>query len=421
VNGSNLSNLQGAGKNLSNLNGSNLQGAGQNLNANNFNGSHLQQLQQQQPGNNWYQGHGNWGNGQVANAAGNWAGSGVGAAAAGWGAAGAAAAAAVPGWGLGAGYYNSGYGSYSNPYYSGDDGSSGYDYSQPVQSVQYNAPSQSPQGDGGASNGSNNAPTASEDALQHGEAARTAFRNQDYSKALSEANLALAKMPGDPGLHEFRALVLFALGQYKPAAAAVHSLLAVGPGWNWTTMIGLYGDDVSVYTTQLRALESEITSNPDSSADHFLLAYQYLTENQTDAAAWQLKKVIELTPKDQLAPQLLATITKPAETPAPAAPAASNEKPLSASALVGDWTSRRDDGSTIELKFTSDSKFTWIYTANGKAQKLSGTAADVNGLLALQQNDGNALMGHATATDGGGFRLRLMGGPANDPGLVFSH
>jgi hypothetical protein len=431
VNPSNLSNLQGAGKNVNSQNGSNLsnlQGAGKNLsnvNPNNFNGNHLQQWQQQQPYNNWYQGHGNWGNGQAASTAGNWAGSGLGATAAGWGlGAAGVAASAIPGWGLGTGYYDSGYGSYYNPYYDGsDDGSSGYDYSQPVQFVQYNAPSQSQQGDGSNGGGSNNnGPTASDEALQHGEAARTAFRNQDYSKALSEANLALAKMPGDPGLHEFRALVLFALGQYKPAAAAVHSILAIGPGWNWTTMIGLYGDDTATYTRQLRALESAVTSNPDSSSDHFLLAYQYLCCNQTDSAAGQLQKVIELTPKDQLAPQLLATITKSSAATTPATPAAttSTEKPLSASALVGDWTSKRDDGSTIELKFTSDSKFTWSFTAKGKTQKFSGTAADANGLLALQRDDGNALMAHVTSTDGG-FRLQLVGGPANDPGLIFTH
>jgi PDZ domain len=388
-----------------------------------LNGSHMQQWQQPQPWNNWYQGHGNWGNGQAANATGNWAGSESGAAAAGWGAAGLGAAgraaATVPGWGLGSAYYDSGYGLYYNPYYSGDDGSSGYDYSQPVQ---YNAPSQSPQGDGSSASGSSNVPTASEDALQHSTAARTAFRDQDYSTALSEANLALAKMPGDPGLHEFRALVLFALGQYKPAAAAMHSILAVGPGWNWTTLIGLYGDDTATYTKQLRALESDTAANPDSSADRFLLAYQYLCCDHIDAAARQLKKVIELTPKDQLAPQLLATITKSSETSkpsAPAAPAASTEKPLTASALIGDWTSHRDDGSTIEIKFTNDSKFTWIFTVNGKTRKFSGTAADANGLLALQRDDGTALMAHVTSVDGGGFRFRLVGGPPNDPGLVF--
>jgi hypothetical protein len=31
-------------------------------------------------------------------------------------------------------------------------------------------------------------------------------------------------------------------------------VLSVGPGWDWTTLIGLY-PSIDVYTTQLRALE----------------------------------------------------------------------------------------------------------------------------------------------------------------------
>jgi len=92
-----------------------------------------------------------------------------------------------------------------------------------------------------------------------------------------------------------------------------------------------------------------------------------------------------------------------------------------ASALVGDWTSRRDDGSTIQLKFTNNSKFTWIYTAGPKTQQISGTEADANGLLALQLDNGNAMMARVTSMDGGGFRFRLVGGPPNDPGLIFAH
>lgn len=390
----------------------------------------MQQWQQHQPYNNWYQGHGNWGNGQMANAASAyahpWAGAGLGAAtgvgAASLGAAGLATMA-MPGWGMGASYYNSGYQPYYNPYNSdGGDYSAGYDYSQPVQVVQYSVPSQSSSSPD-ASATQTNAPTASDAALQHGEKARKAFRYEDYTNALNEANLALKQMPGDPGLHEFRALALFALGHYQPAAAAVHSILAVGPGWNWTTMIGLYGDDDATYTKQLRALESYVQANPDSSAARFLLAYHYLTCSHTDAAEKELKKVVELTPKDQVAAQLLTMISKQSEgsVATPPAVVGSSEKPMTASALVGDWTTRRDDGSTIQLKFTPDSKFTWTYTAGGKAQQFSGTAADANGLLALQRDDGNAMMAHVTTTDGGGFRFRLNGGPPNDPGLLFTH
>ena len=42
-------------------------------------------------------------------------------------------------------------------------------------------------------------------------------------------------MPNDASLHEFRALVLFALGQYEQAAATLYAVLSNGPGWDWTT------------------------------------------------------------------------------------------------------------------------------------------------------------------------------------------
>ncbi|HXY37619.1 MAG TPA: tetratricopeptide repeat protein, partial [Planctomycetaceae bacterium] len=173
-----------------------------------------------------------------------------------------------------------------------------------------------------------------------------------------------------------------------------------------------------------RALEQYVESNPSSSAAHFLLAYHYLTCTHTDDAAKELKKVVELTPKDSVAAQLLATIAKPqtdASATTPPAAAGANEKPMTSAALAGDWVSRRDDGSTIQLKFTNDAKFTWIYTSGGKTQQFGGTAADANGLLALQRDDGNAMMAHVTAVDGGGFRFRLVGGPPNDPGLLFTH
>ena len=47
-------------------------------------------------------------------------------------------------------------------------------------------------------------------------------------------------MPNDPTLHEFRALVLFAQGQYDAAAATLYPVLNAGPGWDWTTLVGLY-------------------------------------------------------------------------------------------------------------------------------------------------------------------------------------
>jgi hypothetical protein len=37
-------------------------------------------------------------------------------------------------------------------------------------------------------------------------------------------------MPRDAVLHEFRSLALFALQRYSESAAAIHAVLAVGPG-----------------------------------------------------------------------------------------------------------------------------------------------------------------------------------------------
>ena len=45
--------------------------------------------------------------------------------------------------------------------------------------------------------------------------------------------------------------MLFAVGKYDLAAGPLYAVLSVGPGWDWTTMAGLY-PDIDVYTAQLR-------------------------------------------------------------------------------------------------------------------------------------------------------------------------
>src|SRR5262249_21185560 len=121
--------------------------------------------------------------------------------------------------------------------------------------------------------------------------ARDAFRQGDYTRALDLTDQAIRQLPNDPTLHEFRALVLFALKRYDEAAAAIYAVLSVGPGWDWTTLIGLY-DNPETYTQQLRALEDYVGRNPQSPAARFVLAYHYLTDGHPDAALGQLKEVV---------------------------------------------------------------------------------------------------------------------------------
>ena len=87
--------------------------------------------------------------------------------------------------------------------------------------------------------------------------ADAAFKQNDYDKALDIVNQGITKYPDDAVLHEFRALVLFAKGDYQQSAATIHAVLAVGPGWDWTTLSSLYGN-VGTYTEQLRALEAAV-------------------------------------------------------------------------------------------------------------------------------------------------------------------
>ncbi len=145
---------------------------------------------------------------------------------------------------------------------------------------------------------------ATQEAMQHFDRARAAFKKNDYKAAMQAIDSAIELFPGDATFHEFRALCLFAMKDYQQAAATIYSVLAAGPGWNWETMIGLYGD-AATHTAQLRALESYVVANPDDSAAAFLLAYQYMTMGHLDAAVKKWERVAKLLPEDELTAQLL--------------------------------------------------------------------------------------------------------------------
>ncbi|MGO9468069.1 MAG: tetratricopeptide repeat protein [Isosphaeraceae bacterium] len=83
----------------------------------------------------------------------------------------------------------------------------------------------------------------------------------DFGQALKLADGALSKTPNDPILHEFRATCLFALGRFDEAAVPMYTVLSAGPGWDWTTLAGLY-PSVDVYSQQLRSLEAFCDATP---------------------------------------------------------------------------------------------------------------------------------------------------------------
>ncbi len=342
----------------------------------------------------WHHGdwHGNWNNSWYNRPAGWWT-------AGYW--AGAAASATPWAWG---------YWPYYNPYYTGpvvyDGGSFAFDYSQPI------VVAETPVTQTGL--------TAEQQAAPLFDAARNAFMQGDYPTALAQVDQAIAQVPNDTVLHEFRGLVLFALGRYKEAAGTVYAVLSTGPGWDWTTLSGLY-PNVDVYTQQLRALEQYARSHPAAPDVRFLLAYHYLTCGYTDAAVERLKEVTRLNPRDQLSAQLLTSLsaTDTAEQSESSQPAALT-KPADASSLVGNWTATRADGATIKLALAGDGKFTWALDQNGKPQQFSGTYTVADNLLVLKQGDHPMMVGQVASLDGDRFNFKLAGDNPRDPGLTFA-
>ncbi|MEX2113162.1 MAG: tetratricopeptide repeat protein, partial [Pirellulales bacterium] len=386
----NIGNRANIGDRTGNFNRDNI-----NVNRNNWNNNHINH-------DNWYHGnwHGNWNHGWYNRPYGWWGG-------AGWGfGAGWAAASLIP--------WSWGYWGYDNPYattpYVIDNTT--VDYGQPLAS--YSASSAPAADDQPAGQ------TPADQASAAFGQARQSFAGEDYKAALDSVNQAIALTPDDPVLHEFRALVLFATGNYKDAAAAIYAVLSTGPGWDWTTLASLY-PNIDLFTRQLRALESYCKSHPDEADAAFLLAYEYMTMGSTDGAIAELKQVVKVNPKDQLSAQLLASLSAPADAapPQPEQPAAP-ATPVTAAQLAGDWKFARPDGGAIELDLKGDSTYTWSYAHDGKTDAHSGKYTVADNLLVLNTDDAPAMVGQVSNLTARGFNFKLAGGSPNDPGLAFT-
>jgi tetratricopeptide (TPR) repeat protein len=257
--------------------------------------------------------------------------------------------------------------------------------------------------------------------------ARAAFRSGDYPTALQAVQQALGQSPNDTTMNEFLGLVLFAQGQYDKAAAPLYAVLSVGPGWDWTTLIGNYGD-ASVYTEQQRALETFVKANPQSAAGLFVLAYHYICQGHNDIAAGLLSDVVKLMPSDTLSKQLIARLVPPAasgagEPAATVATAATEPAPFDAGKLTGTWTASAPQDAKVTLAIQGDGAFSWTVTLPGKAPNAIAGTATIDGAvltLADQKTQNGNLAGQVTWQDDTHFNFKAVGAPAGDAGLNFA-
>ncbi len=328
------------------------------------------------------------------------------------------AAGSLTGWALGSRPYDWGYSDYSNPYYTPSvqqvvvqqPTAPIYDYAQPI-NTEVPPP----------------AAEVAQPAVSTFDQARMSFQVGDYQQALSLTDQALAKMPNDAVMHEFRALVLFALQRYDEAAAVLYSVLSVGPGWDWTTMAGLYAN-TDTYTQQLRALENYRSQHPDDAAPAFLLAYHYATAGHKEEAADQYEAVVKLQPGDTLSAGLLSLLrpqpARPATPPQPGVPptpgAQAAEPTIDPARLSGNWKASPAPNTTISLALQPDGKFTWDVAQGGQSHRIEGTYTMQGDQLALAQAEGGAMVGTVALQGEQGFNFRALGGPASDKGLAFT-
>jgi hypothetical protein len=238
------------------------------------------------------------------------------------------------------------------------------------------------------------------------ESAREQFKSGQYGRALMMADYALAELPNDPALHEFRALTLFAVERYEEAAAVIYAALSAGPGWDWATLSGLY-DDLEEYTRQLRALERAAVEQPDSAAVQFLLGYHYLVQGHDEAAAEQFAKAAELRPNDALSSRFARALSrKTATTSGPPSPATAATMPGADSAvaadveappppdyLMGTWIAKPADGTIITLSLRDGGDFVWAVSSAGRTETIEGQASFDKDVLVLGQEEGPPLAG----------------------------
>lgn len=312
-------------------------------------------------------------------------------------------------WSLGNLIYDMGYQSYKNPYPAPVVQNTYVTYAQPI-SV---AAAANPPGD-------ETVAAAAEDKSDTAlERSRAAFAAGDYLTASTAADEAIAATPGDISLHEYRALVFFALGKYGDAAGVLNPVLASGPGWSWETMSGFYGSP-DAYTDQLAKLEAYTASSPDAADAHFLLGYHYLVCGHMANANEQFRLASELQPADTISRQLAALTgdsVPDAGTAGEEPPA--RPDPVPVEKLVGSWTA---DSTAGRITFTMDKEgeFSWSCSGAENTSVMKGTyGLSDKGLLVLSTDD-TQMVSAVSMEDDSRMKFILVGAPDGDPGLDFT-
>jgi len=191
-------------------------------------------------------------------------------------------------------WYSGGYG-YGYPYYSYDYG---YDYPVEVTAVV-------PDNTYAAVDANSTRPS---DAMSNGQQfygqAIKAFASGNYKEAVRLAGHAAVDAPRSEKVHELMSLSLFAMGDFRSAAAEAHAATTLGPVADWSALKSYYNDSAT-YKTQLDALKTAAKKEDATPDTHFLLGYHYMMQGYYNHAHDQFARVVEMAPKDDVAKHLM--------------------------------------------------------------------------------------------------------------------
>lgn len=311
-------------------------------------------------------------------------------------------------WGLGNLVYDMGYNRYQNPYQAPPVQNTYINYSEPI-SV---AAAENPPGDEEV------AAAAEEKSDAALESSRESFLAGDYLAALSKCDEALAATPSDGTLHEYRALIFFALGKYGEAAGTLNPVLASGPGWGWDTMISFYNSS-ETYSTQLEKLQN-YTEKTDSAQAHFVLGYHYLVCGYMEEANAEFARTVELQPADTIAPQLrdltASSISESDESEVEREP---QPEPIPADQLVGTWVNNETGKVTFTMKESGD--YSWNFSPkDGDPSELKGTYGLDDKELLVLSSDEIQMVSVVEMKESDKMHFMLVGAPEGDLGLDFT-
>ena len=143
--------------------------------------------------------------------------------------------------------------------------------------------------------------------LRYQRQAEEAFATGDYGLAVRHVNHALVEMPRNGRLHLFASQALFAVGEYRAAATAVHQGVAILERRDWGYVVENFRNYYrqNDYVGQMDRLVQYSRKNGDAAYAKFVRGYHYGFLGHDEAARRELTAALKLEPRDQLAVRLL--------------------------------------------------------------------------------------------------------------------